>query len=232
MERNKVVSCAIGALVVLAGGSLAAHGQVFYSQDFETTAPRPEWSTWQRDEGSAFSWFLGRFSASQSATLTLTAPSGGGGGGGGGGNGDSDRQTRNYLVQFHFYCLDSWDGSSTASGYGPDYFQVIANGQTVFNETFANQHINQSYPFAPEKGRAELGFDPRYFDSVYTLKAAFASDAQMLTITWRGLNLQGLGDESWGIDDVKVSVTAVPTPGAGVLGAVGLGAVSCRRRRR
>jgi len=57
------------------------------------------------------------------------------------------------------------------------------------------------------------------------------SDAKFQTTFW-GAGQQGTDDEGWGIDNVKVSVTAVPEPETYALFLAGLGVMGAVARRR
>jgi hypothetical protein len=133
-------------------------------------------------------------------------------------------------VTFDFYAIDSWDGDDTR--FGVDHFQVLVNNQSLLRETFSNHSgIAQTYR-APELGGRDLGFDDRWEDAIYRRIALdfTVPDGAPIQIRWQDLGLQGMNDESWGIDNVQVSWRMVPAPGAaGVLGA-GLLALSRRRR--
>jgi len=220
--------CVAGAL----GSGAAARGDVVYAQDFQTGTSFPGWSTGATQTAPAFSRFLGRFS-SQLVTLTLTLPAlpppgpdFGEPGGGGDGGGGSPGPYWTYVLDFDFYCIDSWDGYGM---YGPDRFIVRAGGVTLLSETFANQHEYQSYPGAPVLGPEFLGFNPTWRDSIYHLSLAFVVPGGPTQLAFEATGLSSLHDESWGIDNVVVSAVLVPAPwSAGVLGL----AWWARRRRR
>jgi hypothetical protein len=65
-------------------------------------------------------------------------------------------------------------------------------------------------------------------DSVYIFSFMFAHNASDLVLNFSAAGLQGLADESWGLDNVQVSVAAVPVPpavwlfGSGLLGLLGV----------
>lgn len=64
-------------------------------------------------------------------------------------------------------------------------------------------------------------------DSVYNLSFTFAHNASDLVLNFSAAGLQGLTDESWGLDNVQVAVAPVPVPpavwlfGSGLLGLIG-----------
>jgi hypothetical protein len=231
----------------------AARAQTtLYWNDFQSGTRGPEWSTnTQVIQHQNFSWYVGRYTQNESVTLTLTAPlppppSGGGSGGSTGGSsggttggsggtsggpagGDSDPY-HTFLLAFDLYAIDSWDGDLTP--HGPDRFQIWVNGTNYFDETFANQHHYQSFR-APDIGPMHLGYNGLYMDSIYRqiLVPFEIGSAQTISIKFRSDGLLHMEDESWGIDNVRVTYTTVPSPGSlGLLGA-GLAMLAPRRRR-
>lgn len=112
-----------------------------------------------------------------------------------------------------------------------------------------NTGYNAVYPagtYNPMTGAAEcysLGYtftDPvnnrpeEWMDSVYNLSFTFAHNTSDLVLNFSASGLQGLADESWGLDNVQVAVAPVPVPpavwlfGSGLLGLVGI----ARRKAR
>ncbi|MHB1142470.1 MAG: hypothetical protein ACYC1T_12050 [Sulfuricaulis sp.] len=75
---------------------------------------------------------------------------------------------------------------------------------------------------------------PEAMDSVYNLSFTFAHNASDLVLNFSAAGLQGLADESWGLDNVQVAVAPVPVPpavwlfGSGLLGLIGI----ARRKTR
>jgi len=109
-----------------------------------------------------------------------------------------------------------------------------------------NAGYNAVYPagtYNPMTGAAEcysLGYyfdDPNLgnqaMDSVYNLSFTFNHSASDMVLNFSAYGLQGLADESWGLDNVMVQVAPVPLPpamwlfGSGLLGLVGM----ARRKR-
>lgn len=214
----------------------SAHAIVLYAHDFQS-AVGAEWSHATRmDTPTPYPFgartFLGEF-GNETVSLTLSGLS-----------------AHNSLVlEFDLYLIRSWDGSSsgTAFDYGNDAFKVsLGDGTVLLDETFANGNpAGQSYgplPLNPyHTGAAEtysLGFvfydgiqqTSQVMDSVYHLSFAFASNTDLLTLNFTGYGLQGLDDESWGLDNVRVS--AVPEASSATLMGLGLFALAWRTRRR
>jgi hypothetical protein len=125
-------------------------------------------------------------------------------------------------VTFELFIIHSWDGH--ADGPSPDIWDLsVGGGPTLLHTTFATHSPRlQAYPdkfiaFAtppfnpPHTGAAEinsLGF-PDYFGTgdVYNLSFTFAHAGGPLVLNFSASGLQGLGDESWGLDNVLVELT-------------------------
>lgn len=232
-----------GALGAAAAGPAQAAGGVVFFSDFEAGAMPA-----QIDPGSAAltgvqdfaglgpsgNQFGGSFLRSETAnvvTLTLT------------GLAPHDSLSIGLL----FAAIDSLDGTGTfPSG---DYFHVRVDGVTIFRESFANALESQIQSYVPPPGvelarHVDLGFGGPgsfYRDSAYNLGAdpafqniAHSASTAVITFQIEGVGNQNLSDESWAMDRLSISVSAVPEPAQFGLWAAGLtlllGAV--RRRRR
>ncbi|MBX3410283.1 MAG: hypothetical protein KF859_10400 [Phycisphaeraceae bacterium] len=257
MPTKTMFSQAAVLLVLGAGGAAHAQVRMLYQNSFEAREMGPEWSSNSRLNWDvpAFSTFNGRYSNS-STTLTLpplpppppASNSGGGGdggsgggggggggdgGGGGGGGGGGSAFYPLITLKFDFYAIDSWDGEDTR--HGKDWFEVKINGETKLRETFSNHPgIAQSFPLAPTLGGYNIGFDDRWNDAIYRdITIDFTVPAgSPIVIKWSDLGLQGMNDESWGIDNVRVSYQMVPAPGPAALLAGGLVLMGRRRSRQ
>ena len=151
-------------------------------------------------------------------------------------------------LSFDLYLIRTWDGSSsgTAFDFGNDSFKVdVGSGPVLLDQTFSNGNpAGQSFgPAAinPQfTGAAEtysLGYivtdgmpAPQVMDSVYKLSYTFAHATDQLTLNFSGYGLQAMSDESWGLDNVQVSM--VPEPAAAPMLALGMLALAWRVRRR
>ena len=239
--RAVAVVVGVGA----AGAAALAEPVLLYQNDFQAGWVGPEWSAnTHLETAPTFTTFAGRYAGNDGIVLTIpavqlplgdgviTPPDDGGASGGGGGGGDDPPVDPYvlYTVIFDLYALDSWDGSSAF--YGPDSFRVVANGAIAFEETIANQHTNQTMR-EPDVGRAQLGYGP-YDDSIYrqiAVSFTLPAEDETLAIKFRGVGLQAISDESWGIDNVGVYYDLVPTPGAAAILGAGVLVIAGRRRR-
>jgi hypothetical protein len=123
-------------------------------------------------------------------------------------------------VSFDLLILRSWDGSSPQ--YGPDRWSLkVEGGPTLIDTTFSNNpklNTDRSYQDYPNRGSVPLsgaataktmgyGF---FGDSTYHLSFTFPHKADSLTLEFASDLFEGKGtqDESWGLDNVKVSVNA------------------------
>lgn len=154
-----------------------------------------------------------------------------------------------FTLSFDLYVINSWDGNEFS--FGPDIFLASAKwgGSSVplIHTTFSNwADYNQSYtdnlfgdhPYTTgAAATATLGYTyGTVGDATYSLGSGWGfgpvTDGT-LVITFAGLGLQGLYDESWGIDNVKIDVsTPVPEPEGYALFLAGLGLLGIVVRRR
>lgn len=134
----------------------------------------------------------------------------------------------------------------SATGLLTTFSNIDASERPEVGATGALQSYPQPFPALPgspafsgalEKGT--LGYD--FFgggvgddDSVYRITLTFDHTASNLSLSFFGLGLQDLSDESWGLDNVSVSLAGpapIPLPApALLLGSALLGLGALRRR--
>lgn len=140
-------------------------------------------------------------------------------------------------VDFDLYLINSWDGNS--SFYGPDIFQVTMEGSAPkLGATFANvAGLTQTYPGNLNNGAATinnpsktgaseinaLGYLPFTIsgDAVYRFSFDAAVSDGVLNFSVQDFSTgAGLPDESWGLDNMRV--TEVPEPDSLLLFTIAL----------
>jgi len=173
-----------------------------YTEDFE----RGVGSEWSNSTSTTIdkSTVLGTFNESP---VTLTLP--------------NTPVNVNMTICFDVWVMDSWDGNSDI--HGPDVFSVdLSPERNILSTTFSNTYDDptQSYPqpFSEEKienhafttGAAKTGeFNghfTRFTDSKYEICRTFLNTDDLLKITFSAHLTQGMSDESFGIDNVSISV--------------------------
>ena len=118
-----------------------------------------------------------------------------------------------------FAAIDSLDGEGTfPSG---DYFKITLDGEVVFRESFANAIESQVQSYDPPvevtlARRVDLGFGGPggyYTDSAYDFgldpdlqNLPHSAASAELVFTLEGEGVQSLEDESWAIDNIRVTV--------------------------
>jgi len=140
-------------------------------------------------------------------------------------------------LEFLFAAIDSWDGIFAVDA--EDLFAVTLDGETIFLESFLNSTAptTQSYAGPALSFRQDLGFTAGgvdFFDSAYDLAENFVrmphtADTLTLEFFADGAHWQGGTDESWGMDNLIVSVPEPALFAQLLVGGAVLGL--CRRRR-
>lgn len=129
--------------------------------------------------------------------------------------------------------IDSWDGA-IGRIYGDDIFNIVVDGVTQLITTnfggLGGELSDGVYGY--------FGFTQKYDDEAYRLTTTFSHSADTAAFSFfaNGRKWQAGLDESWAIDNLRVSTDAVPSevplPGSLPLMAGGLGLlVLCAGRR-
>lgn len=136
-------------------------------------------------------------------------------------------------LEFDIAFIDSWDGA-IGRIYGDDFFNIVVDGVTQLITTnfggLGNELSDGIYGY--------FGFTEKYDDEAYRLTTTFAhsGDTAEFSFFANGRKWQAGMDESWAIDNLKIStnaqVSAVPLPGSFSLMAGGLGLLALGLGRR
>ncbi len=147
-------------------------------------------------------------------------------------------------LDFLFAAIDSLDGTGTYPA--GDFFNASLDGVSFFRESFANATADEIQSYVPPAGgelarRIDLGFSGPggyYTDSAYDMAIdprfhGLAHTAPTATFTFviEGDGVQDITDESWAMDNLRVTVNPVPEPATGLALVPLLGLVTRRRRR-
>lgn len=173
----------------------------YYFIDFESGADA-NWSTQQTDVTPAGGRrFLGRFE-NNTATLTLSGLP----------------VHEQIVLEFDLFIINTWDGNQ--SGVGPDQWEVNEgiSDTTLLHTTFSS-YATQAFPDAfpggnnpPRSGAVEndtLGYGTGAGgDAVYRLAFTFDHASPTLVLNFLGINLQPSPDETWGLDNVRISLVS------------------------
>ena len=114
-------------------------------------------------------------------------------------------------ICFDLAVINTWDGSEEE--WGDDFFNVAVDGQIIFRETIRN-FLDQAHlqSFVPDQVivRGEELFAAGCVDSLYAIVRYTPHSASELFVEfWAdGDGWQGGGDESWGIDNIKVTASS------------------------
>lgn len=124
-------------------------------------------------------------------------------------------------IGFLFAAIDSLDG--TGSFPAGDYLRIDLDGTAIFRESFANATDAQIQSYVPAAGaelarRIDLGFGGPggfYTDSAYDMSVEprfqaipHTASTAVIAFTLEGEGVQTLDDESWAVDNLRV--TAIP----------------------
>lgn len=208
MNRCHRVTRLLQLIIVLAllsiTSNVTAGAAIVYSSDFETE-PDAAWTNRRSEQAPSGPRFLGRFS-NQTVGLGL-----------------KDLPPHGALrVAFDLYVILSWDGTVVTTG--PDIFDLrVAGGLVLLHTTFSNVQFSQTYPEhfpgftygARTRSVANntLGylFDAAPMDSIYRIVITFPHTDPTVRLDFSAAGLEGLDNESWGLDNV--SVEALPSLG-------------------
>ncbi|MFO1065109.1 MAG: DUF642 domain-containing protein [Pirellulales bacterium] len=190
LEHVRIQGSVAAPTDVVVKSTVEVHDEL-YSEDFEKGAGG--WSSNQvRDGGAAFSNFLGRFTPvagngePQEVSKVFSMPPG----------------VNQVVVEFDMLELDSWDGEA---------FKVFANDQQVSTTNFFTRYSaygldgNQGPETVTEAGVTNQGFGD-WADQRHHFKMIVPVENGQLKLGFGSTLNQGPGDESWGLDNLKISI--------------------------
>lgn len=204
-----------------------------YSEDFQGTGPFNFWSPINVATAPTGERFVGRLANDDLVEFNV---------------GDAlglmnPAETYTYTVSFDLYGIGSLDGNDPS--VGEKFFFGLQDGTTIFNESISlwpgyNQSFGgQGVPSGDYVGRTGAAANNTLMlndyvldsigDSTYNLSFTFDATGPVV-LRWAAQGAQNVDDESFGVDNVKVS--AVPEPGTIAALGLGLGALFARRRRK
>ena len=161
--------------------------------------------------------------------------------------------TRGYsslTLTYDVYAINTVDGDGPAGGNtpaNPDAFiTAVTGGATLESYSFANYPgDSQNYPGMQgpatpgepdQTGAAAVNHFSDEDDAIYTFSYTFAPTGNSTAINFTGQTNQGLGDESFGLDNVSVTgvlspVSAAPEPASWALMIAGVGMIGLAFRQ-
>ncbi len=164
-------------------GAFTYFASVPYITDFESGAGL-EWSDRTTTTLEALTEYLGRYELQDATTLSV----------------DSMAAGETYYLFFDLYVIDNWEGA----GSSQDDFTITIDGAQVFNETFDNTGVGQTYPGSPALSGTNIGYDS-HVDSTYRrIYLSFVADDATAIIRFESDMTADMSNESWGLDEVMV----------------------------
>ena len=148
------------------------------------------------------------------------------------------------ILSFDLYVIQSWDGNGESEPpfgqFGIDIFNLnVDNNALLLDTTFRNVPFpSQSFPDTytgdynttphndPRTGAVAnntLGYPvdfPHFGDAIYHFEFPFSNADSTVQLSFSGIGLQEVWDESWGLDNVRVNI--VPEPSTLMLFTLGL----------
>jgi hypothetical protein len=150
--------------------------------------------------------------------------------------------TSSGVLAFTLNGYDTLDGQN----FYEDDFSLIVNGSTILTGTFNLGGGGNNVLYSAPAGVSVTGYntDPNSVTRTggsldFILPVSLLASGNVVEWHYTALGtdtghagFQGIGDEGWGISDIKVTANAVPEPASIALMLAGLGIVGGMARRR
>ena len=172
-------------------GAVIYYASVPYVTDFESGVG-PEWVNGVTSELRALSKFAGRYYRDRRRSLLPSLNV-------------SVTPGEVYYLFFDFYAIDSWDGDHRR--WGPDRLRVDVDGVRVFDYSFSSFEnrpgfsADNPYTIANQGNYGFGGWTEEVYRRIYI---PFTPVNDRIRIDFSTTEMQGLNDESFGLDNVMV----------------------------
>lgn len=175
----------------IAAATPSAGYSVIYSEDFQAGIGVPgvaSWSSIATADPTPTRRILGRFT-NDTVTLRVALP-----------------PHECLQICFDLFVNDSWDGDTPSIYSGPDRFGFGIDGTTIWNEAYTLTNAPAGGTIT--EGPAQLWFSTGTYWTDRVIRYCVEVDHTDATAVFSffGSGLQAIRDESWGLDNVEVSV--------------------------
>lgn len=184
-----------------ASNDVSVDQQVVYESEFSAD-PGDEWDPATVTTSPSGEQFLGEFGDDRARLWLQGLPT-------------HDEVT----IAFDLYIIRSWDGLADSGSW-----HMELDDQEVISTDFSNDEKRQTWPdnhpFGDNPGGSgaaatdSLGYwygeESNLADSTYHVERTFGHEGPILWLDFLGRDLQGIEDESWGIDNVVVTISRTP----------------------
>ena len=218
MKKRLLVTLAI-VMFLIVGTVCSANATLITDEDFESGA-----SGWNNNlttnGGTTFTTFLGRHGGSAGAQSLYKDFN------------LSGNQT-DVHINFSFYEIDSWDNN--------EWFYIYVNDTVVRQDPY--QHDIPDAPIGTvdlfggaSSPNTNYGFEPSWYDQGIGYSFNYATTDTNLRLGFGAILGEGIGDESWGIDNVLITdnydTAPVPEPCTMLLFGTGLAGLGLYRKKK
>jgi len=177
----------------------AADPILVYQANFNVGTVGGEWSSNKLSLTPTGERFLGDFLNEQVGLLVIMPPH------------------SQIVIEADVYFIRTWDGTDTQ--WGPDTFNMGVDATPLLNTTISTVNANQNYPYSVgglevSAGTGALASNTLGYtywaelvpeDATYRFSYTVNHTSPVAFIHWQASGLQYLADESWGLDNIRIS---------------------------